>query len=148
MDFPEEDESEAALWKTWTLPPCLVTWRSLVPGGIFGGRGADEEERHLSGRVLPLSAQVLYNPEEVKCYLKIPAVTRTYLILTRWKKNTQLIEIVLREDPVVVGFQAQLLFGSRQSQKNAQTSNAILHQTQLLLDVCQRGGSSSQRRPV
>lgn len=59
------------------------------------------------------------------------------------EENTQLIETVLGEDPVVVGFQAQLLFGPRQSQENAQTPEAVLHQTQLLLDLCQTGRAVS-----
>lgn len=92
----------------------------------------------MSGRVLPLSAQVLPDPEEVKRHLKSfhqPDLSH----LKQAEGNAQLIQTALREDPVVVGFQAQLLFGSRQSQENAQTSSAVLHQTQLLLDFCHTG---------
>lgn len=66
--------------------------------------------------------------------------------LKQGEENVQLIEIVLREDPVVVGFQAQLLFGSCQSQKKAQASFAVLHQTQLLLDFCHTGTSATGRQ--
>lgn len=60
-------------------------------------------------------------------------------------KNSQLIKIVLFEDPVVVSFQAQLLFGSVQADKNTEASLAILHHTQLLLDGCRRGDEKRRR---
>lgn len=52
------------------------------------------------------------------------------------KNNSQLVEIVLGEDPVVVCFQAQLLFGSVQTHKHTQSTLSVLHHAQLLLDVC------------
>lgn len=57
------------------------------------------------------------------------------------QENAQLVEIVLGEDPVVVCFQAELLFGSSQTQKNAQAAFTILHHAQLLLDGCRTGVS-------
>ncbi len=55
--------------------------------------------------------------------------------------DIQLIEIVLGKDPVVVRFQAQILFGSSQTQKNTQATFAVLHHAQLLLDRCMAGVS-------
>lgn len=55
--------------------------------------------------------------------------------------NIQLIEIVLGKDPVVVCFQAQILLGSSQTQKNTQATFAVLHHAQLLLDRCMTGES-------
>lgn len=58
------------------------------------------------------------------------------------QKNSQLVEIVLAEDPVVVRFQAQLLFGSVQAHKHTQSTLSVLHHAQLLLDVCKSDGAA------
>lgn len=60
-------------------------------------------------------------------------------------ENSQLIKIVLFEDPVVVSFQAQLLFRSIQADKNTEAALAILHHTQLLLDGCRTGDEKRYR---
>lgn len=52
--------------------------------------------------------------------------------------DSQIIEIVLGEDVVVVGSQAQLLLRPVQTHKDAQAACAVLHHTQLLLDSCTR----------
>lgn len=51
------------------------------------------------------------------------------------KKNSQLVKVVLTEDPVVVGLQAQFLLGSVQANKHTESTLTMLHHLQLLLDA-------------
>lgn len=128
VDFPEEDDSKEAPRRTRRSGSRLLTWRAFLPGRILGRRRGDEEEGHVPGGVLPLSAQVLPNPEEHRCWLKShPDPDSSNLEFEHTEENSQLIEIVLCEDPVVIGLQAQLLFGSAQAQENAQASFSVLH---------------------
>jgi len=60
------------------------------------------------------------------------------------KSNIQFIIIVLSKDPVVVCFQAQLLLGSIQTHKDAQTALTVLHHFDLLLDSCKAGESQPE----
>lgn len=50
--------------------------------------------------------------------------------------HSQLIQIILTEDPVVVSFEAQLVFGPVQTQEDAEAGFSMFHHTQLLLDRC------------
>lgn len=122
-----------------SFPSHFCTWWSFLPGRIFSWGRGHKKQRHIPGRVFPLSVQVVLNPGKKKRLNKNLATSSHPNSAYKQQENAQFIKIVLCEDPVVVGFQAQLLLCSSQTKENTQTTFTVLHHAQLLLDGCERG---------